>query len=234
MSVTITRTAWIDDDGTGTTGTVLNNAIKTDLYNQIDGALAKVAQLNGGNAFAGIQTINGIVNISGSADAGGNQVFIAFDSGVHFAGISLQNTNANNSAWMLAFANSAGGQCGNIQQSSATSIGYNTTSDQRLKTDHGRATDAPVLRAVVVHDFTWKPDGVRARGVFAQEAYAVIPGAIAKGSDDLTERGDLARPWATDYSKFVPDLIVGWQQHEAAIAALRAQLATATPAGVTA
>jgi hypothetical protein len=30
----------------------------------------------------------------------------------------------------------------------------------------------------------------------------------------------------TDYSKFVPDLIVGWQQHDDEIAALRARLAT--------
>ncbi|HEV8445441.1 MAG TPA: hypothetical protein VGQ44_01430 [Gemmatimonadaceae bacterium] len=36
----ITRTAWIDDDGSGTTGTVLNNAVKTELYNQIDAALS--------------------------------------------------------------------------------------------------------------------------------------------------------------------------------------------------
>jgi hypothetical protein len=42
MAVTITRTPWIDDDGTGTTGTVINNAVKTALYNDIDGALAKV------------------------------------------------------------------------------------------------------------------------------------------------------------------------------------------------
>jgi hypothetical protein len=40
MATTIVRTPWIDDDGSGTTGTVLNNAIKTELYNQIDAALA--------------------------------------------------------------------------------------------------------------------------------------------------------------------------------------------------
>jgi len=36
----ITRTPMIDDDGSGTTGTVINNAWKQELYNQIDGALA--------------------------------------------------------------------------------------------------------------------------------------------------------------------------------------------------
>jgi len=35
----ITRTAMVDDDGTGTTGTIINNAWKTELYNQIDGAI---------------------------------------------------------------------------------------------------------------------------------------------------------------------------------------------------
>jgi hypothetical protein len=42
MAVTITRTARIDDDGTGTTGTVINNAEKTSLYNEIDAALAQL------------------------------------------------------------------------------------------------------------------------------------------------------------------------------------------------
>lgn len=32
----ITRTAWTDDSGTGTDGTIINNAEKTTIYNQID------------------------------------------------------------------------------------------------------------------------------------------------------------------------------------------------------
>jgi hypothetical protein len=36
----ITRTPMQDDDGTGTTGTILNNAWKQEFYNQIDGAVA--------------------------------------------------------------------------------------------------------------------------------------------------------------------------------------------------
>jgi hypothetical protein len=43
MAITITRTPWIDDDGTGTTGTVINNAEKQTIYNQIDAALAVIA-----------------------------------------------------------------------------------------------------------------------------------------------------------------------------------------------
>lgn len=37
---TISRTAWIDDDGSGTTGTPINNAAKTSLYNEIDALAA--------------------------------------------------------------------------------------------------------------------------------------------------------------------------------------------------
>jgi hypothetical protein len=38
----ITRTAMIDDDGSGTTGTIINAAWKTELYNQIDAADAAI------------------------------------------------------------------------------------------------------------------------------------------------------------------------------------------------
>ena len=65
-------------------------------------------------------------------------------------------------------------------------------------------------------------DGVKSRGVFAQEAYAIAPFAVFVGSDELKD-GHLANPWSVDYSKFVPDLIVGWQQHDATIATLTTQ-----------
>jgi hypothetical protein len=35
----ITRTPMVDDDGSGTTGTIINNAWKQELYGQIDGTL---------------------------------------------------------------------------------------------------------------------------------------------------------------------------------------------------
>ena len=38
----ITRTPMIDDDGTGTTGTIINSAWKVELYDQIDAALTGV------------------------------------------------------------------------------------------------------------------------------------------------------------------------------------------------
>jgi hypothetical protein len=242
MAVTITRTAWIDDDGTGTTGTVINAAWKTELYGQIDGALAKVAQLAGGNSFTQPQTVlnaaftvwNGtkaffqvmatgpvLVNTNAPVVAGLVSIVSASPSA---NAINIQNSDPANSYGYIGFYNSVGQVAGYILQTGATTVSYVTSSDARLKDDTGRATDLAALRAVVVHDFAWKADGVRDRGVFAQEAHAHYPRAIHKGTDETTDSGDLARPWMTDYSKFVPDLIVGWQQHEAALAELRARL----------
>jgi hypothetical protein len=45
MAVTIPRTPWIDDDGSGTSGTVINNAEKTLIYDQVDVALAQLEGL---------------------------------------------------------------------------------------------------------------------------------------------------------------------------------------------
>src|SRR6185295_13841834 len=47
-TMAIVRTPWVDDDGSGTTGTVINNAEKTLLYNQIDAELAKIPYVPGG------------------------------------------------------------------------------------------------------------------------------------------------------------------------------------------
>jgi hypothetical protein len=52
----ITRTAMIDDDGSGTTGTVLNNAWKQELYDQIDAITGSIV-----NAPAGGTTLNDLV-----------------------------------------------------------------------------------------------------------------------------------------------------------------------------
>jgi hypothetical protein len=53
----ITRTPIIDDDGTGTTGTVIDNAWKTELYNQIDASFAQpwaAVPFSAGNFWPGV------------------------------------------------------------------------------------------------------------------------------------------------------------------------------------
>jgi hypothetical protein len=118
--------------------------------------------------------------------------------------------------------NAAGG-CGYIASNGLVTT-YATSSDRRLKDDHGRLSDTDVLRRTVVHDFTWKFDGSSGRGVFAQEAIAVAPFVVVEGTDEQDEEGRLKRPWAVDYARYVPDLIVGWQQHDGQVEALTARI----------
>jgi hypothetical protein len=78
----ITRTPWTDDDGTGTTGTILNNAEKTALYDQIDAAIdgadATVRTVAKGGTGAATLTPHGVVvgngtsavNVTGAGTAG--------------------------------------------------------------------------------------------------------------------------------------------------------------------
>jgi hypothetical protein len=140
-------------------------------------------------------------------------------------GITVGMTAGSNDCTFMYFRNSVNGVAGSITQTGATTLTYNTSSDARLKIDQGRVSDLSALRGILIHDFTWKSDGVTDRGVFAQEAQPLYPRAITVGGDDLARDGTPASPWMVDYSKFVPDLIAGWQEHEATIADLHARLA---------
>jgi hypothetical protein len=128
------------------------------------------------------------------------------------SGMGFKNTSATATGYYCAFYNSAGTLQGAITQTSSTVTAYNVTSDKRLKIDKGVATDTSVIDKTTIHDFEWKADGVLDRGVFAQEAQLVKPSAVTKGKDDLNEEGNIVHPWAVDYAKYVPDLIVYCQQ----------------------
>ncbi len=116
---------------------------------------------------------------------------------------------------------------GSIDRVGATSaVAYSTTSDVRLKRDRGVVKSTDILARTIIHDFEWIADGTTGRGVFAQEAFTVAPFAVARKTDDTRGADGLPRhPWGVDYSKFVPDLIVGWQQHDATIQSLTARIA---------
>lgn len=105
--------------------------------------------------------------------------------------------------------------------SNGTTVSYPTTSDRRKKVDRGLATDTDVLKKTVVHAFSWKETGIADIGVFAQEAIAIKPIAVTKGDDDPAV---VSKTWGVDYSKYVPDLILGWKNHEARVAAIEAAM----------
>ena len=166
---------------------------------------------------------NGEYYLGSSMTAVNSGLWTEHFSGAVYYGMTLNETASTSGAGLISF-NMAGTQKGSIVFTGTTGVVFNTTSDARLKMDMGVAITVDVLRRTVIHDFDWIADGSRARGVFAQEAYAVAPFAVSVGSDEMKD-GHLAKPWSVDYSKFVPDLIVGWQQHDATISQLAARIA---------
>ena len=106
---TITRTPWIDDDGTGTTGTVLNNAVKTELYNQIDELAGKIEGADTTEAFAAQhdpatgahKAITGAsVNVTGDVIVAG--VLTAPDGEVNLAGYFTATANIRGANFLEA------------------------------------------------------------------------------------------------------------------------------------
>ena len=93
-----------------------------------------------------------------------------------------------------------GTTCGSITVSNASATAFNTTSDERLKTDAQGFDAGPIIDMTEVYNFEWtKAPGVRAYGVVAQEAQAVFPDAVYHD-----EKEDW---WGVDYSKYVPLLL---------------------------
>lgn len=206
--------------GTLTTGVWNAGALTTSGVLTVNGTSASTFAGNVNIASGKVLVTNGINPATGSV--------ITFASGTHFTDPSgfitfdkTIQTNAGSVTQLYASRADDGTvvqfQSAGVTQGSVTIAGavtsYNTSSDQRLKIDLGRAIDVDVLVRTVVHDFAWKLTKEFGRGVFAQEAAEVHPRAVHVEADR----------WSVDYSKYVPDLIVGWQHHEARLAALEAR-----------
>jgi len=219
-----------------------------DLLNGGGGNALTIATLApvGGIEFGTDTTIRGRISPAGgfswgnTVDPGATNVGVAGDvlvgatttspgkirvtfNGVQRNGITFNESTGNNGIGFAIFSG-VGTELGSIMRSGG-GVQYNTTSDARQKSDLGVArmeSSGDVLRQTVIHDFTWTIDGTAGRGVFAQEAVSVAPHAVFVGSDAVDDEGHLLRPWGVDYGKYVPDLIVGWQHHDAQVAALLA------------
>ena len=182
---------------------------------------------SGGTTLRGTFLTTGDVlfgNISSIINSG--FITASFDGASRYGVIIADNSNTTTCAFVGFYVN--GALIGNITRVGATAaVVYNTTSDQRLKTDLGLASNIARLRDLPIHDFDWKSDGTTDRGVFAQEAHRLYPLAVSIGTDEVNDKGQLVKPWGVGYAAFVPDLIVGWQQHDARLAAMEAKLLAA-------
>jgi hypothetical protein len=213
----------VDRRGTNNTGSELTMAMGGFIKAQLGVLGTNASTDDGGFTFSTVYanaTVSERMRIAANGVIGINSTRgvakLVVDSDLQaFTGLDMRDTNATLNGAYQVFENSAGGQAGLITHSGTSAVSYLTTSDQRLKLDQGVTTNTSVLQGVVVHDFKWRADGSLDRGVFAQEAYLVKPSAVYVGSNKTDANGNLTNPWAVDYSKFVPDLIVGWQAHEA-------------------
>jgi hypothetical protein len=168
-----------------------------------------------------IDVVGAAFSVGPGGNAAGNAFVVMHQNGTMSQGI------ANAGPANLNIFYTTTGFAGYIQ-CSGTTTSFGTSSDARLKDDRGPMVVSDVLRRTVIHSFTWKADGTPGRGVFAQEAIAVAPFAVSKGTDERDDHGRLTHPWGVDYSKYVPDLIVGWQTHDAQVATLQAELSALT------
>ncbi len=125
MSVTITRTAWVDDDGSGTTGTIINNAVKTELYGQIDTALALLLPLAGG-------TISGALTVTAAVTVTAGPFTL---SGLADGSNGLKLIGATTAGPAIDFRNATTGLLAQVYVNNAKTIGfYNTSLSMSIST----------------------------------------------------------------------------------------------------
>jgi hypothetical protein len=201
-----------------------------------DTILQAIQKLNGNDATNANLTgpIISVGNATSIASQTGTGTKFAMSAGPTFTGtvaVDIMTATQNGTVQAILVNTDAGvaSQYSMYLQRNASIVGsitttnvataFNTSSDARLKADKGVATSTDVLKQTVIHDFDWLVGGAD-RGVFAQEAVLIKPTAVTEGGDD-----EKVSPWGVDYSKYVPDLIVGWQDHEARICRLERVLA---------
>ena len=176
---------------------------------------------SGGTTLRAEFTSDGLLSLNPSSTTGAVGGLKVITDQNSRASVIIQPTSNVNGGSFVRFHNAAAGTQGEIYATSSSATVYATSSDARLKNDLGLATDLSLLRALRIHDYTWKSDGSRDRNIFAQEAYAVSPRGIKRGTDGSII-GD--SPWSFEKATYVPDLIVGWQQHDVTIQKLTARI----------
>lgn len=126
-----------------------------------------------------------------------NILNIGFSGGGVQNGLSLRPVVDGTNA--VVFCNAAATLVGTIATTGAATA-YNTSSDERLKTDLQEFDAGRIVDQTDVYSFNWKKaPGERSYGVMAQQAVEVFPQAVT-----YNEKEDW---WGIDYSKYVPVLL---------------------------
>lgn len=114
-----------------------------------------------------------------------------------------QNTQSVNNRF-ISFVKPNGTEIGAVRQVTSSSVDYNTTSDERLKTNIApTAKGLNDLMQIQVKDYVYKEDLEKPQtGFIAQQVYDIYPNAVSVGGNDSK-----TDPWMMDYGKMTPLLV---------------------------
>ena len=131
-----------------------------------------------------------------------------------------QNTQSVNNRF-ISFVRPNGTEIGAVRQVTSASVDYNTTSDERLKTNINPTTKGlNDLMQIQVKDYLYKEDMDKPQtGFIAQQVYEHYPNAVSVGGDDVK-----TDPWMMDYGKMTPLLVKAIQDQQEMIQALQTEV----------
>ena len=214
--------------GSGANGSLIDFQVSgatSDGYIYYDGTNATIENSNAGyirfNTSAAekmrLDTSGNLLVGTTSAISSGKQT-ISY-SGVTNNGLIISESADTSGTTFLGF-NIGATNIGNVSRVGATSaVIYNTTSDQRLKSNIADAS--PVLDKLMdvkVRQFDWTVGDLHQEaGFIAQELEPVLSGIVTKGK---TEE-DM---WQMDYSRLTPYLVKAIQEQQALIESLTTRL----------
>jgi len=185
-------------------------------YQQIGGSHAwyTAPSSTAGNAITFTQAMtldtSGNLLVGKTTSSGNGDGAQLFPSGT----MGLGHTSGTVTGTAYAAFGYAGGGIGSITQNGTTGVLYNTSSDQRLKTN---IVDAPQgnIDQIKVRSFDWIADGSHQEyGMVAQELVEVAPYAVHQPTNPEEMMG-------VDYSKLVPMMIKEIQDLKAEVNQLK-------------
>lgn len=180
---------------------------------------------NSGNVGVGTSSPSSILHIADSFAAAGSYVATVENTGngAYSNGLQIkagQNTQSVNNRY-ISFVKPNGTEIGAVRQTSSSGVDYNTTSDERLKTNiTPTAKGLQDLMQIEVKDYVYKEDPKKPQtGFIAQQVYKHYPNAVSVGGDDAK-----TDPWMMDYGKMTPLLVKAVQDQQALIIKLQQEV----------
>ena len=129
--------------------------------------------------------------------------------------------NDTGPAGTVLFLNTGGFLCGSIAQT-ASAVSFNTSSDERLKSEiHPLTAALELLAALQPIAFRWQADGTPGVGFLAHELQGVLPEAVTGVRGAVWPDGRI-QPQQVDLTKLVPWLVSAVQALLARVEALEA------------